>query len=983
MSVTVSTKFVDDWTNSDWVSTTGAEYLTAPIFGTNDSDDASAAPTKFVSSYDAKFIPLGWGQNGTYGNSYPFPTLTGEVWVRQFYLSNSVPYYCNTRSFSGQVIIKAGVYKKSRNTAVLFAITTRANSAYMMSRYKNNKTNRTSSSAGTPAPYPEAGMDPNFNPNLLTEVLSDGTLRKVNMELVKTIDGGSTSNTYDIWRIGEYDRQSGGQKQYYLQGFFYSSTMSKLSTITASYIQVSGPNKDIKLQMGSWDNIMNTYGKSYTVAQLQSYIQQYPNRIYPTTVYLNAVPDVTLHFPQKLMNYSWSSPYFQDKAFFEVGRDSPCIRFSSSDKQPKNMKVQSSSLVYTSDLDTNTAYSTPSFATKDGYLYTELTGYYTSLEKLMPADVWNYPFKMQMTFVPETSRSEFTAMYLPNGTTIYDTTDPFTVTYNFTAKANESNVPNFVTAIGTRFRNHNAKYAVLANDFDYFDYSWRGTVDSYQRDPTVSMTMSYGDQVVVTKTMDGSSSAASTFQHGPFLVSPTTQGQLVQITGVVQDRRGRTSETKVFTITDNKSQDVLEYLRFYNYSYPNALVQAYRCLSDGTPDDENGNYVSLTATWAFSQLDYGLTNYSEGTTDGKLVIRVRPHSGTLSQDTWNEVLKIANGNKKVMLKVGLDQSIDIDVAVTDFIGNVFNASQEFIPSSQVVMDFRAGGEGLAVGKRSEFNKAMEVAWDTTFYGNVNVKGNINISGKTQQATTADAVTYYDTYNLGARHVQAALDVLATKTGLTQTQCQNLINQAIRNLDIPTDAHINELIATKINNIVFPPSISEARALELITAALGDYYTKAEVDERIQNVKIDEDTVESVVEKYIKGMPTSSEAVKIANEAHTIATQAISLAQTANDTANDAAEDAHYARATALGIESKADRALNDADSALTLANTAAADASEALERVKEALAGVGITKSQAKQLIANALTDYRTETQIIALINTKFNSIVNANNIRY
>lgn len=482
---------------------------------------------------------------------------------------------------------------------------------------------------------------------------------------------------------------------------------------------------------------------------------------------------------------------------------------------------------------------------------TKLNG--NQAEILFPGKVLQADIKSTVTLTrkPTDQPGHVARLHLIDGTVLYDGDGSMSYTYPHAVDIN--NTPNFLTSYGTRFRNHSAKYAVLANDYDYFEYSWRGTVDQYQQDPTVTLTLVYGDQIVATKTMDGTATSVNTFQHGPFLMAPTTQGQLVQISGYVTDSRGRASEERIFTITDNNSQDILEYLRFYNYSFPTALVQAYRCLEDGTPDDENGTYVSLTATWAFSQLDYGLTTYSDGTTDGKLVIRVKPHTGTLPQDTWSYNLTEANGNKKLMLEVGLDQSIDIEITTTDFIGNIFKASNEFIPSSQVVMDFRAGGEGLAIGKRSEFNKAMEVAWDSTFYGDVTFMGNVNIKGSTQAATTADAVTYYDTHNIGARTVQLALDALALKTGVSPQQVQELINQTIRNLDIPDDDHINELIITKINNIAFPPSITEARALELIANELANF--NPGIDEERVNELIDEkigDFVkESDLNPYIK------------------------------------------------------------------------------------------------------------------------------------
>lgn len=911
---TIPVKFIENWTDSDWTNNVG--YTIYPVSGKNSTGQPTDAPTGYVRGNNASFIARAAVKEGTFDakNNISVSGSQRIVFAEPMFLTNffyskgDYNPYKKTLTSAGakQVVSKTikigtGVYKKSRFTGIVYMIVPDVESMFESGWQMGTTVVYGSSSSGqatTPDglqingnyAYPSCGISPDYNPNLV-QMYDDNTrqLVKITPEYITTLSNGSK-----VYKLTDYDRTTGFNKRFLFQGFFQFTGAYNSPTDQAEWKlnsgHISNPAYGYAGGFETKTALVNTMFKSYTTAQLNSANNYSGNLDY---ISFTANPDVTLHFPSALMNYTYGTPHFADKSWFEIVADSPCIRFSSSDKQFNGMTIQRQSQIYTSDLDSYTAYFAPSFATADGYPYIKLESFYTSLEKLMPADVWNYNMNVKMTLVPETNRTQFTAVTLPNGSVLYDAEEPFDVSYAFMAKASTTNLPGLPVSIATRYRNHNAKYAVLANDFDYFDYSWRGTVDSYQRDPTVTLTLRYGDQIVATKTMDGTAGTSQTFQHGPFLIAPTTQGQLVQITGIVTDRRGRKSAEKTFTITDNNSQDTLEYLRFYNYSYPTVMVQGYRCLQNGTPDPDNGTYIKLTATYVFSPVDYGLTTYSEGTVDGQLKIKLVPHSGTLSQSDYSYTITTASGNKDIMLAVGLDQSVDIQVQVTDFIGNTFKASTEFIPSARVVLDFRREGSALSIGKRNEFDNALEVAWDTTFYGNVTIKGNVNITGQKQTATTADAVSYNDTKNIGARTVQAALDTLASRAGVSTTQVQAIVNQAITNLDVPTDQHINDLIITKINNIAFPPSISEARALELIENELANfsagidetavnalidaktqdfikadalnpyatkaeltngYYTKQQVDDKIAAVGVDEEAVQQIVDDALAAQP---------------------------------------------------------------------------------------------------------------------------------
>lgn len=63
-------------------------------------------------------------------------------------------------------------------------------------------------------------------------------------------------------------------------------------------------------------------------------------------------------------------------------------------------------------------------------------------------------------------------------------------------------------------------------------------------------------------------------------------------------------------------------------------------------------------------------------------------------------------------------SYTLKLIITDSLG--ISAQKEiFLPSQVVMMDFKAGGDGLGIGKVCE-SPGLEVAMDTTFYGDVNI-----------------------------------------------------------------------------------------------------------------------------------------------------------------------------------------------------------------------------------------------------------------------
>lgn len=188
----------------------------------------------------------------------------------------------------------------------------------------------------------------------------------------------------------------------------------------------------------------------------------------------------------------------------------------------------------------------------------------------------------------------------------------------------------------------------------------------------------------------GVSSTASSVTTG-FL---TTSGSLT-FTGKVCDSRGRWSDEKTVTIT------VVAYAspRFNSYS-------TQRCTSAGTVS-ANGTYGKSTVNfsyWSCSGKNTITTAvaYKKSTDSSYTNTGVTFTSGT--------AFTFGGGNLSV------DYSYDIRFTLTDAFGTV--TVVDSLSTASVLMDFKAGGTGLAVGKVSETDNCFEVSedWDVKVYG---------------------------------------------------------------------------------------------------------------------------------------------------------------------------------------------------------------------------------------------------------------------------
>ncbi len=169
----------------------------------------------------------------------------------------------------------------------------------------------------------------------------------------------------------------------------------------------------------------------------------------------------------------------------------------------------------------------------------------------------------------------------------------------------------------------------------------------------------------------------------------------ITFTGKVCDSRGRWSDEATVTI------EVVAYAapRFNSYS-------TQRCTSTGT-SSSNGTYVKSTV------------GFSYWSCSGKNTITTAVAYKKSSDTTYTDAeVSFASGTQFIFGggNLSVDYSYDIRFTLIDAFGTV--SVVDTLSTASVLMDFKAGGTGLAVGKVSETDDCFEVSenWDVKVYG---------------------------------------------------------------------------------------------------------------------------------------------------------------------------------------------------------------------------------------------------------------------------
>ena len=152
------------------------------------------------------------------------------------------------------------------------------------------------------------------------------------------------------------------------------------------------------------------------------------------------------------------------------------------------------------------------------------------------------------------------------------------------------------------------------------------------------------------------------------------------------------------------------------YSKPRITNFSVRRVNQNGQNDDQGTICKVIFNWATDKANPTITvSYRQTTSSG-----------------WNNINLTASGtsgsvSQNLSPAFSIDNSYEIKVTVADDDGSSY--ATRTLPSAKFLIDFRAGGDGIAIGKAAE-NAGFDVYMDTKFEKNVTTRGDFHVTGKT-------------------------------------------------------------------------------------------------------------------------------------------------------------------------------------------------------------------------------------------------------------
>ena len=149
------------------------------------------------------------------------------------------------------------------------------------------------------------------------------------------------------------------------------------------------------------------------------------------------------------------------------------------------------------------------------------------------------------------------------------------------------------------------------------------------------------------------------------------------------------------------------------YTKPRITNFSVRRINQNGQNDDQGTICKVIFNWSTDKTVQKITvSYRQATTNA----------------SWSDINLTASGtsgsvNQSLSPALSIDNSYEIKVTVADDAGSSY--ATRTLPSAKFLIDFKAGGDGIAIGKAAE-NAGFDVYMDTKFEKSVTTRGEIEI-----------------------------------------------------------------------------------------------------------------------------------------------------------------------------------------------------------------------------------------------------------------
>lgn len=352
----------------------------------------------------------------------------------------------------------------------------------------------------------------------------------------------------------------------------------------------------------------------------------------------------------------------------------------------------------------------------------------------------------------------------------------------------------------------------------------------------VTTSQAFGSPIVSCKTVaNGNSYTATEFTTGELL----TSGNLT-VSTVIKDKRGRIgSASATFPVQD--------------YTRPTvSALDVYRCNEDGTENDQ-GDHVKVVYSAAIDPISKQ--------NKGQITVRYKkpteasfmPGQIMILGSTIAGVMGLYSYSDTYIFPADSGASYDVEVEVKD---NHFTTIRTTSASTAAtILNFHPAGNGLGVGKVSEDQNTMEVAWKSHLYDTLQLEGNRYCMGSPGVAGTAGFVRMASITITAANADTPITFVLTQRRALTPMHVHICLTNADMN-----DSSLGSIVyegtnydayVTKAGPLTWDLYVKKGSTYDTIT--LQDWWTSYTMDSRI-DVTFPGNLVDTVPGTYYKATP---------------------------------------------------------------------------------------------------------------------------------